>query len=382
MQTYPAQPRQAILILGSGGSLGAFECGACQVLLPWLRAHGIRLAAIAGASVGALNAALIARHARDGAGGLDQLTAFWSQLRCPSYPFFPLPGSYWDAWNGALTGLLLGSPHTQRPVPAGWNPVGDALRLQWPLYDNRPLARTVAAFFGDYEGRDPILVVRAQQVETGLPVVFDSLSGPVTHGMLMGSAAIPMLYAPTRVSDSHYWDGDLWSNTLLPDVLSVLRHDPARPEGIGDCLVIDVSLFQPDWDQDDPLPISTLQIAHRLIHTIEGGKPDYDRRQSEPVNRYLDFVERAKQLAADQPASPLTRWIDETHARLRAERRMHLSFLPVRRRSLPHEHLLRTFDYSPDWLDALEQQGQDCARAALATWSPTDARRIPERMEV
>src|ERR1043165_5358261 len=98
-----------VLVLHGGGSLGAFECGAYRAISSWLRNTGTRLVAVAGASIGAINAAVIARHCTEADGGRGVLDHFWRELAVRSLPFFPLPGEYWQRWNGLLTGLARGN---------------------------------------------------------------------------------------------------------------------------------------------------------------------------------------------------------------------------------------------------------------------------------
>ena len=55
---YPRTSKQKVkvLVMQGGGSLGAYECGVCKVLAK----HNIEFDIIAGTSIGAINAAIIA----------------------------------------------------------------------------------------------------------------------------------------------------------------------------------------------------------------------------------------------------------------------------------------------------------------------------------
>jgi NTE family protein len=48
--------KETVLVMQGGGSLGAYECGVCKVLVK----HDIEFDIIAGTSIGAINAAIIA----------------------------------------------------------------------------------------------------------------------------------------------------------------------------------------------------------------------------------------------------------------------------------------------------------------------------------
>src|SRR2546426_12295352 len=78
-----------ILVLQGGGALGAYECGVYQALAPHLE----DLAVVAGTSIGAVNASLIAKHYHQKDRGTTALKRFWKEvLANPSFPFLPLPG--------------------------------------------------------------------------------------------------------------------------------------------------------------------------------------------------------------------------------------------------------------------------------------------------
>lgn len=67
--------RKIIVQLQGGAALGAFQAGAWQALAPFVQREGHELVAVAGASIGALNGALIARHFRAHDGGREELLA-------------------------------------------------------------------------------------------------------------------------------------------------------------------------------------------------------------------------------------------------------------------------------------------------------------------
>jgi len=80
-----------ILILQGGGAFGAYECGVYQALAP----HLDDLAVVAGTSIGAINASMIAKHYHEKDRGARTLQRFWKEvLATPSFPFFPFPGVF------------------------------------------------------------------------------------------------------------------------------------------------------------------------------------------------------------------------------------------------------------------------------------------------
>src|SRR5260370_2415524 len=98
----------SILILQGGGALGAYECGVYQALSDRLE----NLAVVAGTSIGAVNASIIAKHYHDNDRGRAALKHFWTEvLANPSFPFFfPRPRSP-PPRHPIFTSTILSPPH-------------------------------------------------------------------------------------------------------------------------------------------------------------------------------------------------------------------------------------------------------------------------------
>jgi NTE family protein len=356
--------KKAILLLQGGGALGAFQCGAWQTLQAFLREQEYELATVAGASVGAINAALITRHYHDAASA-DALLHFWrGTLTTPSMPFVPPVGEYGRAWNGVLTGLLFGNPALFRPAYPYWQPLADLFRLQMPLYDTQAARRTLERAFGRYRGNAPLLVIGATDIESGRNILFDSASRTITHDMVAASMAIPMLFPPIEIDGRRYWDGDMRSNSLLPDVLALLQRQAREPDAIDDYLVIVIDMLKPDADS---LPSSTMQSHYRFANILLGGRLMHEQRAIEVGNAYIDALQRLHLLAAQEPDSPLAQAIEEEYRKVRSVSPARIELLHIGRScQFDHEYISREFDYSPDYIERLIAQGAADASDALA----------------
>src|ERR1700742_4253868 len=109
--TTPARPasydKKVGLVLQGGGALGSYQAGVYEALasseyLPdW----------VAGISIGAINAAIIAGNAPEHR--VDRLRAFWDEVTKPT-SFWPAPPDgplgAWQQRASALTSVLFGQP--------------------------------------------------------------------------------------------------------------------------------------------------------------------------------------------------------------------------------------------------------------------------------
>ena len=336
--------KKIVLLLQGGGALGAFQCGAWQAILPFIRENGHELVAVAGASIGALNASLIARHFHGPGGGVGVLQDFWRKtLANPPVPFFRMPGEYWWAWNGLLTNLLFGNHALFSPAYQHWNLVGDLFRFYMPLYLTHRTERTMSDMVGEYRGTMPLLAVALTDVESGEMRLVDSASRSIVPKMLAASIAIPLLFSPVDIDGRYYWDGEMRSNTLLPDVLALLQSLSDPEDAPADYLVIVVDMFQSAADRP---PTSMVQSQYRFLSILMGGKLDYDRRIFDAGNTLLDGMERLRR-PGDETGSPLAAAIEEEYRKARALQHARVELLHIGRQQFPYEHISRDFDYSP-----------------------------------
>jgi NTE family protein len=358
--------RKIVLLLQGGGSLGAFQCGVWQALAPFIRESRHELVAIAGASIGAINAGLIARYYHEDDGGSGMLRTFWRKtLATQPAPFIPLPGSYWRAWNGLLTGLLLGNPSLFSPLYQNWNPIGDMLRFTMPLYQTGNALRTLSGVFGEYRGTAPLLLTGATDVQTGRTVLFDSARRTVTPQMLVASMSIPILFPPTRIDGRYLWDPEMRSSTLLPDLLELLRQSSPEPQAPQDYLVVVVDMFTPATRE---MPTSMMQSAYRLMNIVLGNKAKYDQREFDAANAHIDAMERLRGLTVDAAPPALAAAIEQEYHKVVAQRRARVEFIHVDRDHVKNEYISRDFDYSLEYIDSLIAQGEQCAKDALARY--------------
>ncbi len=204
------------LVLQGGGALGSYQAGVYEALaatdyLPdW----------VAGISIGAINAAIIAGNAEDQR--VIRLNEFWQSVTAPtaSWPS-GLPGPLGSSQRkaSAMATLLFGQPGFFTPRPAfDWlQPTA-----MTSYYDTGPLKATLEKlvdFDRINDGRETRLSVGAVNVRTGRFVYFDSAEIKLRPEHIMASGALPPGFPPVEIDGEFYWDGGLVSNTPLQYVL-------------------------------------------------------------------------------------------------------------------------------------------------------------------
>jgi NTE family protein len=197
------------LVLSGGNALGAFQAGAAEAL----EDAGAQLVRVAGASVGAINGALIAGNAPGDRVG--RLRTFWQ----PATTRTPW---WWEeaadtARRTAAVGwtMLAGQPSVFVPKLA---PLPDPAPA---LYDTRPLDATLRALvdFDRLNAGDPRYVATAVDLDSGEDVVMDATRTRIGPEHIRASAALMPVFPPVEVEGRALVDPGLSANLPLDAVL-------------------------------------------------------------------------------------------------------------------------------------------------------------------
>jgi NTE family protein len=207
-------PECVALVLQGGGALGSYQAGVYEALCE----AAIEVDWVAGISIGAINAAIIAGNPPERR--VPRLRQFWegATAELPSFPFWPgdLGREWLHEWSAGFIALA-GAPgfFRPRPVPPTFAAPGTAGALSF--YDSAPLARTLDELV-DWDlvndGRVR-LSVGAVEVESGNFHYFDSRDERLDARHVMASGALP----PVEIDGKYWWDGGIVSNTPLAHVL-------------------------------------------------------------------------------------------------------------------------------------------------------------------
>lgn len=226
-------PDQVALVLQGGGALGSYQAG----VIEGLEASGIELDWVAGISIGAINAAIVAGNPPDRR--VERLKTFWDKVTSSllSFPIFPddTVRETLHEWSAGFV-MLAGVPgfFSPRAIPPVMAAPGSPAALSF--YDSGPLRDTLNDLVDwDLLNDGPVrLSVGAVDVENGNFRYFDSRMERIDARHVMASGALPPGLPPVEIEGRLWWDGGLVSNTPLSHVLDHQAED---------LLVFQVDLF-------------------------------------------------------------------------------------------------------------------------------------------
>jgi len=244
-----------VLVLQGGGALGSYQAGAYQALCHF----DFEPEWIAGISIGAINAAIIAGNDREQR--IDKLKEFWQMVSAP-VPWHPATkterGRVLFNETSAAMIATFGVPgfFVPRLPPAPLWPQGSPQAQSY--YDTAPLKKTLERLV-DFDRINDLKVrlsVGAVSVTTGNFRYFDNfefrkMGKKIGPEHIMASGALPPGFPAIEIEGEHYWDGGIASNTPLDFVLDA--------EVDRDLLIFQVDLFSARGE----LPKNLLEAAER-----------------------------------------------------------------------------------------------------------------------
>ena len=301
-------PENVALVLQGGGALGSFQAGVFEALCE----KAIHINWVAGISIGAINAALIAGNSPENR--LGALRDFWETVT-GGMPNLLLPKDR-DiremahlAAAGAVTSF--GVPGFFRPhvIPPAFAPTGSPESISF--YDTTPLRQTLDDMVDwDMLNDGPMRVsIGAVNIESGNFAYFDTQDAAhktvIDARHIMASGALPPGFPPVEIDGCHYWDGGLVSNTPLSYIL--------ENQNRRDLLVFQIDLFPARgplpqqisdvWSREKDIRYSSrtrqvtdqylrLRQEHDAIRSVLKKLPK-DVCDDEDVKRVQDMVEES-----------------------------------------------------------------------------------------
>ena len=207
-----------VLVLQGGGALGAYQAGAFEALAE----AGHMPDWIAGISIGAINAAIIAGNTEENR--VPRLRAFWERVSSGVQASPVMDGTQSRELFNYLSAAYVstvGVPGFFEPrfPPPLVMPAGSPAALS--VYDAAPLKATLEDLvdFDLLEDGPVRLSVGAVNIRSGNFAYFDSADQRLHPEHIMASGALPPGLPPVIIEGEAYWDGGLVSNTPLQYIL-------------------------------------------------------------------------------------------------------------------------------------------------------------------
>jgi NTE family protein len=331
------------LVLQGGGALGAYQAGVYE----GLHEAGIRPNWLAGISIGALNAAIIAGSPEGER--VQRLREFWETICAFSIEWpageglanaLPFAFDINSVRNAmaATRALVQGQPGFFKPrFPSPlWSPFsGDAATS---FYDTAPLQQTLERLvdFDRLNSGEMRVSVGAVNVRTGNLTYFDTAERRLGPKHFMASGALPPGFPAVEIDGEHYWDGGVVSNTPLSRVLSgeprdtlTFQIDLWSAMGRVPYDLMEVSSRQKDIQYSSRTRAITDLARHRsynIIHLIyqskiyEGHSRDYEFGLSAMRKHWQSGLEDIRRTLAeprrlDRPAPELGMVTHDVHRR-------------------------------------------------------------------
>jgi NTE family protein len=199
------------LVLQGGGALGAYQASAYEALSE----AGIHPNWIAGMSIGAINAAIIAGNPPNSR--VERLREFWMRVTAhgPWFGAACMGLARGDVMRQLLNQMSAGFAMASgasglfaaQPILPWLHPAGTINATSF--YDTRVLKSTLERLvdFDRLNTGEVRFSVGAVNVTTGNFVYFDTRSHTIGPEHVMASGALPPGLPAIEIEDEHYWDG-------------------------------------------------------------------------------------------------------------------------------------------------------------------------------
>jgi NTE family protein len=273
----------------------------------------IRIDIVAGTSIGAVNAAIIAGSKSDHPE--KDLEDFWLEISESNMQIIPDLWMYeYDLLNkeylfkkissASVNAAIFGVPKMFVPRWQWWwnNPYHikeiDEENYFNPrnwtfIYDHSPLKRTLDKYI-DYkklnlaakqeEKPDVLrLIITAVNVMTGKPLVFDNTQTEIKAKHILASSGYPIYGFPwVKIDENTYgWDGSLLSNTPIREVIYV------SPRNDKNIFIVE------NYPQNiDRLPSNMIEVINRYKDILFCDKDMYNIQLSKLITRHINLIEK------------------------------------------------------------------------------------------
>jgi NTE family protein len=274
---FPPDHDNIALVLQGGGALGAYQAGVyAEIFKTRFQPNWV-----AGVSIGACNAALIAGNPPERR--LDRLTEFWELLSSGLLAPAPEGDMVRKLFNrgSAAVAAVSGVPgfYEPRVPPPFLQPAGTTRALSF--YDTAALEQTLLRLVDfDLINSDSVrLSVGAVNVRTGNSQYFDNQVTRIGVEHILASAALPPAFPPVTIGDDAFWDGGIVTNTPLQYVMD----ERATTKRL---LVFQVDLFS----SRGPMPIDLGEVLQRHKDIMYSSRTRFATDRAKTLHNSLQAV--------------------------------------------------------------------------------------------
>ncbi|RYF34866.1 MAG: patatin-like phospholipase family protein [Comamonadaceae bacterium] len=335
------------LVLQGGGALGAYQAGVYAALLE----HSEHLDWVAGVSIGAINAAIIAGNSPTQR--IERLREFWHLVssgptqRAPAWLGDRALLNQWSANMAAVFGIPgFFSPRMSPALLLG----GAAPLLSY--YDTSPLLGTLERLvdFDRINACECRFSVGAVNVRNGNSIYFDNTRQKIGPEHIMASGALPPGFAPVHIDGEDYWDGGIVSNTPLQYVLDT--HPRTEP-----LVVLQVDLFS----ARGPMPTTMSEVLERQKDITYSSRT---RMNTDALAANVNLQQAIADLIAKLPPALRN---DASVAAVQAElTHQPIDIFHLIYRDKPYERDSKDYEFSRTTVDEHWDAGERDMRATLA----------------
>ncbi|MBV9453132.1 MAG: DUF3734 domain-containing protein [Rubrobacter sp.] len=236
---------------------------------------------------------------------------------------------------------------------------------------------------------DPRVIITAVDIDEGRGVAFDSLKQSITAEHVVASGSLPPAFPEKTIESGRYWDGGLWANTPLRDVLYALEDEASLAEEVDTCQkVYIVDVFprrsppaQNVWEVLGR--INEISYADKTRHYGVGDLMNRYARSAKRALKHIELIPQLYELSKTLAPSELKDLIEkeyEEHQKLSEtknpndekeeyqelhQNHINLEVTRIERSPLPYESISRDIDFSPERIEALINQGCEDAKETL-----------------
>ncbi|PAX08082.1 patatin-like phospholipase family protein [Sphingomonas lenta] len=206
------RPYRIALVLSGGNALGSWQAGAFEAMA----ARGLLPDRVSGASIGAVNGAMIVGNPPERA--VELLCAFWS----PASARWPETFDAWRRTAAVSATLAAGRMDAFTPRPFFGQPWASDGAPSPSLFDTRPLKATLERSVDwDRVNDGPVrFTITAVELESGLDAVFDSERNRLGPDHVRASTALMPAFPPVEIGGRWYVDPGLSANLPADAVLA------------------------------------------------------------------------------------------------------------------------------------------------------------------